>query len=89
MKSFKELTERVQPSPETRAKLLKPLNKAMAAKLKLSLKVSVDGLDALAWELENRVNGVDSNAIKQLKGLYKDARKIEKSLKSAIDKAKE
>jgi hypothetical protein len=89
MQTFKEIIlERVKPSPETRAKLVKPLDRKFAASLKLKLKIAVDELDALAWDLENRVDGIDANAIKELKAVYKHGKAMEKQLKAAIDKAK-
>ena len=90
MNNFKEhLAEaRVAPTPATQKKLTRPLDRSAGAALKRSLNLSVDGLDDLAWKLEYQYKGVDPKAIANLKALYKQGLKIQRSVMSAIDKAK-
>ena len=75
---------RVAPS----ANLEKPMTRGSAADLKRSLNISVDGLDALAWKLQYQFIGVDPKAISELKAMYKQALKMQKSVAKAIDSAK-
>jgi|TARA_B110000305_G_C19287327_1_gene562359 hypothetical protein len=79
---------RVAPSADTQARLTKNMDRSSAADLKRALNNNVDGLDALAWKLQYQFAGVDPKAITELKAVYKQALKMQKSVAKAIDGAK-
>jgi len=79
---------RVAPSADTQARLTKNMDRSSAADLKRALNNNVDGLDALAWKLQYQFTGVDPKAITELKAVYKQALKMQKSVAKAIDGAK-
>ena len=64
------------------------MDKASAATLKMALNNSVNGFESVAWKLENQYEGVDPKAVAELRALYKQAKKIQKGIVSAIDKSK-
>ena len=66
----------------------KKMDKASAATLKMALNNSVNGFESVAWKLENQYEGVDPKAVAELRALYKQAKKIQKGIVSAIDKSK-
>ena len=78
MKTFKEIAERVKATPQTKAKLLKPLDRKTRSGIKLKVKNMMSDLDHIAWQFENQldVNGAMTKAI------TKEADKIIKELKS-------
>ena len=81
MKTFKEITERTKATPQTKAKLLKPLDRKTRSGIKLKVKNMMSDLDHIAWQFENQLdvasamtNAVASEAdriIKELKSLDK------------------
>ena len=79
---------RVAPSADTQARLTKNMDRSSAADLKRALNNNVDGLDALAWKLQYQFAGVDPKAITELKAVYKQALKMQKSVAKSIDGAK-
>ena len=81
MMTFKE---RVKPSDQTRAKLLKPLTRQTAAAIKLTVKNVINSLDDLAWKLENQVDVDTLNEVKKIDAIIKDAKSLEKDLKKSL-----
>ena len=87
MKTFKELRERVKASPETKGKLMKPLDKKTAGGMKLKVKNIISDLDAMAWKLENQVDMPDTKKnfiVSTIDMVMKDVKNLEKTLKKNL-----
>ncbi len=90
MKTFKELRERVKASPETKGKLMKPLDKKTAGGMKLKVKNIISDLDSLAWKLENQIKFDDSKihsvfpVVKHIDVIIKDIKVLDKELKKIL-----
>jgi hypothetical protein len=80
--NFKELRERTKSSGMVK----KPLDKATAATMKMTVKNVHTSLDRLAWQLENQVevDGDMTPSIKMIDALIKDAKTIEKEFKKLL-----
>ena len=78
MKTFKEITERVKATPQTRAKLLKPLDKKTRSGIKLKVKNMMSDLDHIAWQFENQLDVASA----MTNAVAKEADRIIKELKS-------
>ena len=78
MKTFKEITERVKATPQTKAKLLKPLDKKTRSGIKLKVKNMMSDLDHIAWQFENQLDVASA----MTNAVAKEADRIIKELKS-------
>ena len=81
MKTFKEITERVKATPQTKAKLLKPLDRKTRSGIKLKVKNMMSDLDHIAWQFENQLDVASA----MTNAVAKEADRIIKELKS-LDK---
>jgi|TARA_Y100000034_G_scaffold73335_1_gene88292 hypothetical protein len=78
MKTFKEITERVKATPQTKAKLLKPLDRKTRSGIKLKVKNMMSDLDHIAWQFENQLDVASA----MTNAVAKEADRIIKELKS-------
>jgi hypothetical protein len=91
MKTFKEISERVKASGATQKALREPIDRGKAAHLKLKIKNVISDLDNIAWKLENQIDvgnkqrDVD-NVVKEIDSIIPSIRKLDKLLKSTLNK---
>ena len=84
---MKTFLERTKASPETRAKLAKPLDRRTAAAMKVKVKNMVSDLDGMAWSLENQI---DMDPIKskwivqEIDKLIKDTKQLERTFNKVL-----
>ena len=78
MKTFKEITERTKATPQTKAKLLKPLDRKTRSGIKLKVKNMMSDLDHIAWQFENQLDVASA----MTNAVAKEADRIIKELKS-------
>ena len=78
MKTFKEIAERVKATPQTKAKLLKPLDRKTRSGIKLKVKNMMSDLDHIAWQFENQLDVASA----MTNAVAKEADRIIKELKS-------
>ena len=79
MKDLKEyINERVKASPNTKAKILKPLDRKTRSGIKLKVKNMMSDLDHIAWQFENQLDVASA----MTNAVAKEADRIIKELKS-------